>query len=145
MRKKIFACCLIIMTTVLLVGCMNERKPRVINDIPDTDSIEQSYVPTVKEVLQDREDMRYYRYCDSVYLAMPTQVVTQILVTQGTTISIQDIVNTYITNKEFYDKIIKQAMDVQKQYLPDSMPKVSIPEIVQDTTNLHNKVTTQTK
>ena len=72
--------------------------------------------------------MRFYRYCDSVYLDMPTQIVTQILVTKGTQISIQDIVNTYITNKEFYDRIIKHAMDVQKQYLPDSMPKPSIPE-----------------
>lgn len=106
---KLFAILAIVMLVTILTSCV--KKPQAI-----------------KEVLQEREEMRFYRYCDSVYLDMPTQIVTQILVTKGTQISIQDIVNTYITNKEFYDKIIKHAMDVQKQYLPDSMPKPSIPE-----------------
>ena len=123
---KLFAILAMFMLVTMLTSCV--EKPQVINNVPDTDSIEQGYIPSVKEVLQEREEMRFYRYCDSVYLDMPTQIVTQILVTKGTQLSIQDIVNTYITNKEFYDKIIKHAMDVQKQYLPDSMPKPSIPE-----------------
>ena len=123
---KLFAILAIFMLVTILTSCV--KKPQAINDVHDTDSIEQEYIPSVKEVLQEREEMRFYRYCDSVYLDMPTQIVTQILVTKGTQIPIQDIVNTYITNKEFYDKIIKHAMDVQKQYLPDSMPKPSIPE-----------------
>lgn len=63
--------------------------------------------PTVQEVLQWRESMRLDKYVDSVFLVMPEQVLTQILVTKGTGLSNHEIVSIYISNKDFYDKVIK--------------------------------------
>ena len=28
----------------------------------------------------------------------------------------------------FYDKLIKRSMDIQKEYIPDSMPRSSLPQ-----------------
>lgn len=32
-----------------------------------------------------------------------------------------------------YDKLIKRSMDIQKEYIPDSMPRSSLPQINSDT------------
>lgn len=106
---------------------------RVSTDVPDTDTIEHEIAPTVQEVLEWREQLRYEKFADSVYLAMPTQILTNILVTKGTDLSNTEIVGIYLSNKEYYDNAIKGAMDIQKQYIPDSMPKPSIPQTPLDT------------
>lgn len=94
--------------------------------IPETDT-------TVQEVLQWRENMRLDKYVDSVFLVIPEQILTQILVTKGTDLSNHEIVSIYISNKDFYDKLIKRSMDIQKEYIPDSMPRSSLPQANSDT------------
>lgn len=84
--------------------------------------------PTVQKVLQWRENMRLDKYVDSVFLVIPEQVLTQILVTKGTDLSNHEIVSIYISNKDFYDNLIKRSMDIQKEYIPDSMPRSSLPQ-----------------
>lgn len=88
--------------------------------------------PTVQEVLQWRESMRLDKYVDSVFLVIPEQVLTQILVTKGTDLSNHEIVSIYISNKDFYDKLIKRSMDIQKEYIPDSMPRSLLPQLNSD-------------
>ena len=111
--------------------------------IPKTDTIEQIIAPTVQEVLQWRENMRLDKYVDSVFLVIPEQVLTQILVTKGTDLSNHEIVSIYISNKDFYDKLIKRSMDIQKEYIPDSMPRSSLPQINSDT--IHQAINYQSK
>lgn len=94
--------------------------------------------PKVQEVLQWRESMRLDKYVDSVFLVMPEQVLTQILVTKGTDLSNHEIVSIYISNKDFYDKLIKRSMDIQKEYIPDSMPRSSLPQLNSD--SIHEAV-----
>lgn len=108
---------------VMCCGCNN--RPQPITDAPETDTVEQyeEYLPTVYDILQEREDMRYMRMIDSVYLEMPEQILTHMLVTKGTTISMLEIVEDYIANKQFYHDTILRAMNTQKQYLPDSIPR----------------------
>lgn len=91
-----------------------------------------------QEVLQWRESMRLDKYVDSVFLVMPEQVLTQILVTKGTDLSNHEIVSIYISNKDFYDKLIKRSMDIQKEYIPDSMPRSSLPQLNSD--SIHEAV-----
>ena len=83
-------------------GCTRPRSPKE-KQIPKTDTIEQIAPPTVQEVLQWRENLRLDKYVDSVFLVMPEQILTQILV-------------------------IKRSMDIQKEYIPDSMPRSSLPQ-----------------
>ena len=119
---------MLLFCAVLLGSCTNFKKP--IDEPVETDSIEQceyAYVPTVYDVLQQREELKYALWCDSVYLSMPEQILTHMLVTKGTTISIQEIVEDYTKNKQYYHDTILNTMNIQKKYLPDSVPKKSHP------------------
>lgn len=110
----VIACC----------GCSNHPQP--ITNVPEMDTVEQNYeeyLPTVYDILQEREEMRYMRMVDSVYLTIPEQILTHMLVTKGTTMSILEIVEDYIANRQFYHNTILKAMNTQKKYLPDSVPR----------------------
>ena len=114
---------------VLLNSCTLFNK-KTINEPPITDSIEQviPYVPTVYDVLEERKDWKYQNFIDSVYLQMPEQILTQMLVTKGTTISPQEIVEDYLANKQFYHDTILKSMNIQKKYIPDSLPNKDKPD-----------------
>ena len=118
----------LLMCAVLMESC-NNRKP--IEESIETDSIEQceySYTPTVHDVLTERKELKYALWVDSVYLNMPEQILIQMLVSKGTTLSIIEIVEDYWNNKEFYHNTVLKSMNIQKQYIPDSLPKSSPPD-----------------
>lgn len=125
--KYVFRLIAAIVALAIFISCDKPRTPKE-RQIPKTNTIEQVVAPTVQEVLQRRESMRLDKYVDSVFLVMPEQVLTQILVTKGTDLSNHEIVSIYISNKDFYDKLIKRSMDIQKEYIPDSMPRSSLPQ-----------------
>ena len=117
------------MCAVLLDSCTLFNK-KTIDEPPVMDSIEQvvNYVPTVHDVLEEREEWKYQNFIDSIYLQMPKQILTQMLVTKGTTISPQEIVEDYLANKQFYHDTILKSMDIQKKYIPDSLPNKDKPD-----------------
>ena len=122
-------CVLTVVCCVLLAKtCSKDDTPKDI--YAEQDSIADSL--TVTDVLNMREELRLAKFNDSVYLAMPAQVVTAILVTEGINKPIKDIVHTYIVNKDFYDRIVKKSMDIQKKYEPDTIPGKSIPHPSKD-------------
>lgn len=114
---------------VLLDSCTLFNK-KTINEPPITDSIEQivNYVPTVYDILEEREEWKYQNFIDSVYLQMPEQILTHMLVTKGTTISPQEVVEDYLANKQFYHDTILKSMNIQKKYIPDSLPNKDKPD-----------------
>lgn len=112
---------ILVMCAVLLGSCHHERPIKQSNE---TDSLEQyNYVPTIYDILEEREELRYAKWVDSVYLSMPEQILTHMLVTKGTTMSIYEIVEDYVASRKFYHDTILKSMNVQKQYIPDSLPK----------------------
>ena len=113
---------------VLLDSCTFFNK-KTIDEPSVTDSIEQivNHVPTVYDVLEEREEWKYQNFIDSVYLQMPEQILTHMLVTKGTTISPQEVVEDYLANKQFYHDTILKTMNIQKQYIPDSLPNKDKP------------------
>ena len=120
----------IILAVTAFMGCSKQCKEQIIDPV-ESDSIEQTFeewVPTVYDILQEREEMRYLRMVDSVYLTIPEQILTHMLITKGTTIGILEIVEDYLANKKYYHDTILNAMNIQKKYIPDSMPKRSIPD-----------------
>lgn len=130
---KWFYCLIILMTIVVMSAC--DYRPRVDRSVEvlEMDTVEQQETPTVMEVLQWREEMRLDKYVDSVFLVIPTQILTHILVNKGVDLSNHEIVSTYISNKDFYDSLIKKSMDIQKEYFPDSIPKSFLPQPNSDT------------
>lgn len=91
----------------------------IIIEISDNDSIpetsemndkiyDESYyneyyaIPSVEDCLNKREELRYALWVDSVYLAMPKDILIRILVNKGTQVSINEIVKEYVKNKEQY-------------------------------------------
>lgn len=127
---------------VLLDSCTLFNK-KTIDEPPVMDSIEQvvNYVPTVHDVLEEREEWKYQNFIDSVYLQMPEQILTHMLVTKGTTISPQEIVEDYLSNKQFYHNTILKSMDIQKKYIPDSLPKHSKPNNPTNKSDTVNNIT----
>lgn len=116
-------------------SCSNEKIIKSYEkelSIPDDLTNSDTTKLTVSDVLNMREELRLAKYNDSVYLAIPNQILTAILVTEGTNKSIKEIVHTYIVNKDFYDNVVKKSMDIQKNLNPDSIPKKSLPEPCKD-------------
>ena len=114
----------LLISALLLSSCRPHE--RHIDESIETDSIEHYIpVPTVHDVLEQRQELKYALWCDSVYLSMPEQILTHMLVTKGTTISVMEIVEDYWANRQFYHDTILKSMNIQKKYLPDSIPKKS--------------------
>lgn len=134
---KQFIYFIVIIICALLLGSCNHIQRKEFYDLPnidesiESDSVELEqwdYVPTVAEVLKQRADAKHSLWVDSVYLNMPEQIVTHMLVNKGTTISITEIVEDYINNKQYYHDTILKTMNIQKKYIPDSIPKTGLPE-----------------
>lgn len=128
-NKYVFWLIATIVALAIFTSCEKPRIPKE-RQIPKTGTIEQVVAPTVQEVLQRRESMRLDKYVDSVFLVMPEQVLTQILITKGTDLSNHEIVSIYISNKDFYDKLIKIGTR--------SMPRSSLPQLNSD--SIHEAV-----
>lgn len=126
MRTVIF---IILLFCAVLLGSCNLKKPTPPSvESEQVEQVEYQNVPTVYEVLEQREELKYALWCDSVYLSIPEQILTHMLVTKGTTISIMEIVEDYWANKQFYHDTILKTMNIQKKYLPDSIPRKSKPD-----------------
>lgn len=78
-------------------------------------------VLTIQEMLDMREDMRETKRIDSVFLAMPQVVLTDILMNHGTSLSIKDIVYIYESNTSTYNNVLSGAR--AQKYLDDSIQK----------------------
>ena len=77
----------------------------------DKDSIidlNEEYIPTVADILNEREECKYMRYIDSIYMSMPQEILTHILIQKGTTLLMTEIVEEYLENKEMYHEILKK-------------------------------------
>lgn len=77
----------------------------------DKDSIidlNEEYIPTVADILNEREECKYMRYIDSIYMAMPQEILTHILIQKGTSLLMTEIVEEYLENKEMYHEILKK-------------------------------------
>ena len=126
MRTVIF---IILLFCAVLLGSCNLKKPTPPSvESEQVEQVEYQNVPTVYEVLEQREELKYALWCDSVYLSIPEQILTHMLVTKGTTISIMEIVEDYWANKQFYHDTILKTMNIQKKYLPDSIPRKNKPD-----------------
>ena len=58
--------------------------------------------PSTEDVLNEREELRYSLWVDSIYLAMPKDILIRILTNKGTQESVREIVEKYIKNKDKY-------------------------------------------
>ena len=115
---------ILLLSAVLLESCVFKKQEPIVVDRVDT---VYNHVPTVYDVLEEREEWKYQIFVDSVYLTMPEQILTHMLVTKGTELSEQEIVEDYLSNKQFYHDTILKSMNIQKQYIPDSLPPKSKP------------------
>lgn len=120
---------IVLLFCAVLLGSCNLKKPTPPSvESEQVEQVEYQNVPTVYEVLEQREELKYALWCDSVYLSIPEQILTHMLVTKGTTISIMEIVEDYWANKQFYHDTILKTMNIQKKYLPDSIPRKGKPD-----------------
>lgn len=95
----------------------HEKIPRLFDSEKSTElqktDIAEDYVPTIQETLQMREQMKWNQHVDSVFLTMPEVVLTDILINHGTSMSIEDIVTIYESNKNCYNSVLSGARSQQ--------------------------------
>lgn len=133
--KSLIGVIFVVLLVVFIITCTKHKSGPNTDDIDTIDtSLCDENPATVSEILELREEMRLAKYVDSVYLALPKQILTAILVTEGTKLSPKQIVNTYIANKSFYDNFVQKTMDIQKNYNPDSLGKSQLPKPSEDST-----------
>ena len=70
----------ILMCCAVLLGSCEHMRPKT--EVVEIDTV-YNHVPTVHEVLELREQWKYQSFIDSIYLNMPEQILTQMLVTKG--------------------------------------------------------------
>lgn len=76
---------------------VNENK----GDTIFVDSYEEcNYNPSINDILQMREELKYAVWVDSVYLTIPDSILIDILVNEGTQASVVSIVQKYMEIKE---------------------------------------------
>lgn len=84
----------------------NDSTPKTseMNDTIYDESYYNEYyaIPSVEDCLNKREELRYALWVDSVYLAMSEDILIRILVNKGTQVSVNEIVEEYVKNKEQY-------------------------------------------
>ena len=90
----------------------NVAPPKIeIEEKQDTIFVESlgdvGYVYTIDEIIEMREASRYYLYLDSIYMAMPEDILRAILKEKGTNLEMEDLVKEYLNNKKKYHQIIK--------------------------------------
>lgn len=86
--------------------------------IIDKDSIidlYEEYIPTVEDILNEREECKYMRYIDSIYMTMPEEILTYILVQKGTSLLMTEIVEEYLENKKMYHEIMEKNLNSIKE------------------------------
>ena len=138
MRTFIYFVVLLI-SAVLLQSCDVPVRNKEQIKVDNVDTV-YNHVLTVYDVLDFREEWKYQIYLDSVYLTMPEQILTHILVTKGTELDTQEIVEDYLANKQFYHDTILNSMNIQKQYIPDSLPPKSKPNKPLNNSDTINKI-----
>lgn len=107
-----------------LTGC-NDIKYSSSDDVCVTDTVEpneECFIPSIYDILNEREGLRYSRMIDSVYLQIPEEILTYQLIENGTLQSTIAIVEDYLAHKEFYHDTILKAIKVSK-HIPDNIPK----------------------
>lgn len=107
-----------------LTGCSNPRHSSS-NDVCYIDTIEPSedvFIPSVYDILNEREGLRYSRMIDSIYLQIPEEILTYQLIENGTLQSTMAIVEDYLAHKEFYHDTILKAIKISKR-IPDKIPE----------------------
>ena len=80
----------------------------------DKDSIidlNEVYIPTVEDILNEREECKYMRYIDSIYMAMPQEILTHILIQKGTSLLMTEIVEEYLDHKEMYHEFMERVVN----------------------------------
>lgn len=96
----------------------------------DPQVIIEEPVTTIQDILDMREQMREDRRVDSVFLAMPRVVLTDILMQHGTSLSIKDMVYIYESNTSTYNTVLSGAR--AQKYLDDSIQTHVISTVVND-------------
>lgn len=75
----------------------NENK----GDTIFVDSYEEcNYNPSINDILELRNELKYAVWVDSVYLTIPDNILVEILVNEGTQASVVSIVQKYMEIKE---------------------------------------------
>ena len=95
-------------TLLIIIGISDNElifhKSEINNTMYDESYYNEYYaIPTVEDVLNERREHRHILWADSIYMEIPEDILTNILVEKGTQLSIEKIVEEYLSIKSKND------------------------------------------
>lgn len=127
--------CLLTILLMCVIMCCNRHNPHAqqitTEQVDSVDTIKMTPMESVNMMLDIRKEMIESHHVDSVYMAMPEDIIT-LIVFDNPDCDVSWVVKHYEENKQYYDDVIMQKKKIEeyrRQQHPDSIPDKAEPDI----------------
>lgn len=129
----------VVLLTILLMCvlmCCNRHNPHAqqitTEQVDSVDTIKMTPMESVNMMLDIRKEMIESHHVDSVYMAMPEDIIT-LIVFDNPDCDVSWVVKYYEENIDYYTDILKQKQKIEdykkQQAEPDTLPNKPHPDI----------------
>lgn len=128
--------CLLVILLMCVTMCCNRHNPHAqqitTKQIDSVDTIKMTPMESVNMMLDIRKEMIESHHVDSVYMAMPEDIIT-LIVFDNPDCDVSWVVKHYEENIDYYTDVLKQKQKIEdykkQQSEPDTLPNKSHPDI----------------
>ena len=128
--------CLLAILLMCVTMCCNRHNPHAqqitTEQVDSVDTIKMTPMESVNMMLDIRKEMIESHYVDSVYMAMPEDIIT-LIVFDNPDCDISWVVKHYEENIDYYTDVLKQKQKIEdykkQQSEPDTLPNKPHPDI----------------
>lgn len=129
--------CLLVILLMCVTMCCNRHNPRdaqqiTTEQVDSVDTIKMTPMESVNMMLDIRKEMIESHHVDSVYMAMPEDIIT-LIVFDNPDCDVSWVVKHYEGNIDYYTDVLKQKQKIEdykkQQSEPDTLPNKPHPDI----------------
>lgn len=126
---------LAILTMCVVMSCNRHSRieqPIITEQVDSVDTIKMTPMESVNMMLDIRKEMIESHHVDSVYMAMPEDIIT-LIVFDNPDCDVSWVVKHYEENIDYYTDVLKQKQKIEdykkQQSEPDTLPNKPHPDI----------------
>lgn len=128
--------CLLVILLMCVTMCCNRHNPHAqqitTEQVDSVDTIKMTPMESVNMMLDIRKEMIESHHVDSVYMAMPEDIIT-LIVFDNPDCDVSWVVKHYEENTDYYTDVLKQKQKIEdykkQQSEPDTLPNKPHPDI----------------
>lgn len=128
--------CLFVILLMCVTMCCNRHNPHAqqitTEQVDSVDTIKMTPMESVNMMLDIRKEMIESHHVDSVYMAMPEDIIT-LIVFDNPDCDVSWVVKHYEENTDYYTDVLKQKQKIEdykkQQSEPDTLPNKPHPDI----------------